>query len=282
VAVNATVPRRSRARIVHTYHGHVLDGYFRAGVGRAFAATERLLARASDTLIAVSPAVQRDLIDTHRIGDAKRFQVVPLGFDLGRLAAVGPLERSAARAQFHIDPAAHVVSLVGRLTAIKQPELFVMAAARIAEADPLSVFLIAGGGDLEAAVRAQVTAAGLDRRVHFLGWQRYVVAVYAASDLVALTSRNEGTPVALIESMAAAVPGAAFRVGGVPDVITAPDLGALVPANDIHALADRIVELLRDADARRALGARARASVVARYGLDRLVRDIDALYRQLL
>jgi len=282
IVANAIRPRHSRARIIHTYHGHVLDGYFRPGIGRMFSAAERALARACDALIAVSPAVQRDLIETHGIGDAKRFHVVPLGFDLRHLAAIGPTERAAARALFQLDPSWHVVSLVGRLTAIKQPELFVKAAVRIAQAEPQSVFLIVGGGDVDAAVRSQVSAADLGGRVHFLGWQRDVAAVYAASDLVALTSRNEGTPVALIESMAAAVPGVAFRVGGVPDVISSPDLGALVPADDVDALVERILALLRDGDTRRAIGERARASVVARYSVDRLVRDMDALYRQLL
>ena len=106
--------------------------------------------------------------------------------------------------------------------------------------------------------------------------------IYAASDLVALTSRNEGTPVALIESMAAGVPGACFGVGGVPDVITGPALGVVVPPDDVDALAAGMLDLLHDDAGRAAIGARARAHVVERFSLDRLVHDIDRLYRQLL
>jgi len=282
LAYNATQPRTARARIVHTYHGHVLEGYFQSPVARAFSSAERLLARRSDALIAVSPAVKRDLVETHRIGSAARFRVVPLGFDLDPFAAVGAEARKAARATFGLDPAAHVVSLVGRLTAIKQPDRFLAAAARVAADDPRTVFLIAGGGELEPALRSQTATLGLDRRVSFLGWQRDVSPVYAASDVVALTSRNEGTPVALIESMATAVPCVAFDVGGVRDVITNPDIGVLVPEGDVHALAAAVTAFLRDDSKRIAMGARARADVLARYGVDRLVRDMDAVYRSLL
>jgi len=279
---NATSGRHAPARIVHTYHGHVLEGYFGAWTAGAFSAAEKFLGRRSDALIAVSPGVRRDLLETHGIGTTDRFRVVPLGFDLDVLAATGPAERRAARAVLNLDGEAHVVAFVGRLAAIKQPDLFLAAAARVAQADPRARFLIAGGGELETALRTKASDLGLANRVRFLGWQRDVAAIYAASDLVALTSRNEGTPVALIESMAAAVPGVCFRVGGVPDVITGPELGILVPAGDVDALAAGIRRLLTDEEGRAAMGRRARADVRERFSIDRLVRNLDALYRELL
>jgi len=279
---NATRGRHAPARIVHTYHGHVLEGYFGARTAGAFSAAEQFLARRSDALIAVSTGVRRDLLETHRIGTADRFRIVPLGFDLDRLAAIGPMERRAARDSLGLDPEAHVVAFVGRLAAIKQPELFLAAAARVAQADARARFLIAGGGELAATLRTRSAGLGLADRVRFLGWQRDVAPIYAASDLVALTSRNEGTPVALIESMAAGVPGVSFSVGGVPDVITGPDLGVLVPAGDVEALAAGIGTLLNDDGARASMGERARTFVRERFGIDRLVREIDALYRELL
>ena len=109
-----------------------------------------------------------------------------------------------------------------------------------------------------------------------------MAAIYAASDLVALTSRNEGTPVALIESMAAGAPGVCFAVGGVPDVVTGSDVGVLVDHGDVGALAAAIRRLLDDSAERAAMGARARANVLQRFTLDRLLRDIDELYRQLM
>jgi glycosyltransferase involved in cell wall biosynthesis len=279
---NATVAREARARLVHTYHGHVLDGYFSPATARAFTAMERALARRTDALIAVSESVRRDLVDRHAVGSPDRFRVVPLGLDLSRLAAIGARDRENARAAFGLDAEARVVAFVGRLTAIKQPTLFLDAAERLADADPRARFLVAGGGEVEAAARAQIAERGLADRVRMLGWQRDVAPVYAASDLVAVTSRNEGTPVALIEGMAAGVPGVCFDVGGVRDVIRAPDLGVLVAPDDVASLADEIRRLLADEPRRAEMGTHARASAVERFGVDRLERDLAALYAELV
>ena len=279
---NATVSRDRRARLVHTYHGHVLDGYFSAWAARGFTAMERALAGRTDALIAVSESVRRDLVDRHRVGSAERFRVVPLGLDLSRLAAIGERDRSAARAAFRLDSDARVVAFVGRLTGIKQPQLFVDAAARVATADRRARFVIAGGGELETAVRSHIAERGLSDRIQCLGWQRDAAAVHAASDLVIVTSRNEGTPVALIEGMAAAVPGVCFDVGGVRDVVSGPDVGVLVSAGDVDALAHAIERLLADDRGRTAMGARARTSVVERFSVDRLERDLAALYLELV
>src|SRR5262249_54103629 len=151
-------------RLVHTYHGHVLDGYFASTTARGFAAIERALARRTDALIAVSGTVRDDLRRDHGI-DGRRFPVVPLGFDLSRFAAINNNERPAARHGFGLDADAHVVAFVGRLTAIKQPLMFVEAAARLVRTDARARFLVAGGGELEPHMRAAAEAAGLSGRM---------------------------------------------------------------------------------------------------------------------
>lgn len=281
LAYNATVGRRERARLVHTYHGHVLDGYFGSATARTFAAIERTLARRTDALVAVSGTVRDDLRRDHGI-DARRFPVIPLGFDLSGVAAIDRFTRASARREFGLDHDTPVVAFVGRLTAVKQPLRFVDAAAHVARADARARFLVAGGGELEAPMRAAVDAAGLGGRVQFLGWRRDLIPIYAAADVLAITSVNEGTPVALIESMAAGISAVSFAVGGVPDVLHEPGLGVMTPRDDVAALADAIVRLLADADRRAAIGIRARQSALARFGVDRLVRDLDALYRDLV
>jgi len=278
---NATAGRRAPARLVHTYHGHSLEGYFASPAARTFAAIERALARRTDAIVAVSALLRDNLRRDHAI-DAARFPVVPLGFDLSRFAAVDDGARATARRGLGIDRDAHVVAFVGRLTAIKQPRAFVDIAARLLAGDPRLQVLVAGGGDLEAEMRRAADAAGLGPRIRFLGWVRDLVPVYAASDLLAMTSRNEGTPVALIESLASGVTAVAFAVGGVPDVLTAADLGVLVAPDDVDAFVAAAAALLADPDRRAVMGARARASMLDRYGIDRLVRDLDALYRDLV
>lgn len=277
---NRTSGRHHPARLVHTYHGHVLEGYFRPRVSSAFMALERRLGRHTDALIAVSARVRDELVERFHIAPRKKFHVVPLGFDLAALAAIDEASRASAREALQIPRDAAVVTTVGRLTAIKNHALLLEAGRIVAERAPHVVFLIVGDGELRHDLEGRA-AAGLRGRVRFLGWRRDLATIYGASDVVALTSRNEGTPVALIEAMAAGVPGVATRVGGVPDVITDPGVGTLVAPDDPVALAAAILGLLASPQARREIGARARASVIGRFDVRRLVDDVDDLYRSM-
>jgi glycosyltransferase involved in cell wall biosynthesis len=281
-AFNWTRGSAPRAHVVHTYHGHVLEGYFSAAVSRVFIALERRLAGLSDALIAISPAVRRELIDGYRIGRAAQYRVIPLGFDLSALAAIDDRQRGAARAELKIPGGVPVISTVGRITAIKQPGLFLDTIAALARQRSDLVALIAGDGDLREDAQAHARALGIDGRVRWLGWRQDLATIYGATDVFLLTSRNEGTPVALIEAMASAVPGVSTDVGGVRDVIDSPDVGVLAPFGDVAALADGAGRLLRDASLRRAMGERARANVLVRFSSDRLVADIATLYKELL
>ena len=281
LAYNRTVPHMQRARLVHTYHGHVLEGYFSPAKTRAFIGIERLLARATDRIIAISPHVRDSLLHEFRVGHADQYRLVPLGFDLAPLAAVDDAARRAARVALNIPADAHVISTVGRLTAIKEHARFLEAAAIVAAGDPAALMLIVGDGELRAELEWTAKALGVAERTRFLGWRRDLATIYGASDVFLLTSRNEGTPVALIESLAAGVPGVSTDVGGVRDVIDSDRIGRLAPLGDARALADGVEYFLSNPARRRAAGEQGRASVLARYGLDRLLNDIDALYRGL-
>jgi glycosyltransferase involved in cell wall biosynthesis len=281
-AYNATRGSSPRARVIHTYHGHVLEGYFSPLMTRVFVGLERLLAGFSDAIIAISPAIERELRDQFRIGRAQQYRVVPLGFDLSSFAAVDDDRRARARSALSLPPDADVISTVGRLTAIKQHRLFLDAVAAAARSRPNLIALVAGDGELRGDLERHAAAIGVADRVRFLGWRRDLAAIYAATDVFLLTSRNEGTPVALIEAMAAGVPGVSTDVGGVKDVINSDAVGARVPDGDAAGLAAAIVRYLSNRDERRAAGERARAAVLDRYSLDRLINDINLLYRDLL
>src|SRR5262249_8543447 len=151
--------------------------------------------------------------------------------------AIDAPARAAARAALDLAPSAHVVTTVGRLTAIKQHNLFLEVAAAVAARDPDAVFLVVGDADLRDALEARVAALGLAGRFRFLGCRRDLPTIYGASDLFLLTSRNEGTPVALIESLAAGVPGVCTDVGGVRDVLNSDAVGLLAQDGDAPALA---------------------------------------------
>lgn len=282
MAYNAGPGRHLPARIVHTYHGHVLEGYFSARTTSVFLQLERRLARRTDALVAVSPGIRRELLEDFGIGHLDRFHVVPLGFNLEALAAIDDGARNRARVELDIAADVPVVTWVGRLTAIKQSQVFVEMARLVVNAWPQATFLLVGDGELRGDIETSIRNLGLTERVRLLGWRGDLARIYAATDIFALTSRNEGTPVALIEAMAAGLPSVSPDVGGIRDVVTSPGLGIAIADANAERLAEEVCSLLNAPKRRREMGERARQSVLSRFGFDRLVDDIIALYRHVL
>jgi glycosyltransferase involved in cell wall biosynthesis len=265
--------------VVHTFHGHVFRGYFSPARTRVFLEIERFLGRGSSALVAVSPKVRDELLE-FGVARPEDVHVVPLGLDLERFRDYDET-RAEARAALGLPETAFVTSIVARLVPIKAHEVFLEAARRVRAAHPCAIFLVVGGGERND-LQALAARLGLGDRVRFLGWRADLERIYRASDAVALTSRNEGSPVALIEAMAAGCPVVSTRVGGVPDVVTDNESGLLVAMNDAAGLAEALGRLARDRALGEALGATAQASVIERYDAVRLLHDMDALYTALL
>lgn len=270
-AALARVPVR-----VHTFHGHVLDGYFGKATTSFFLGVERLLGRLTTRFVAISPEIAADL-DRLGIGRGKT-SIVRLGLELDGLA---DQPRGALRRDLGIAEGTTTVGIVGRLVPIKAHDLFLQAAAAIARTHPDVCFIIVGDGELWDELHREVEERGLSGRVHFTGWRSDLGAVYADLDVVVCCSRNEGTPVSLIEACAAGRPVVGTRVGGIPDIIAAGVNGLLVPSGDAAALAGAIVQLVDDPERRRLMGTAGRA-VRDRYGADRMVKELKELYRNLL
>lgn len=258
--------------LVHTFHGHLLHGYFSPAVTRAVVLTERSLARGSTRLVAVGSQVRDDLLAAG-IGRAEQYVVVPPG-----LALPPAPTREEARTALGLPLSAPVVTLVARLTAVKRPERFVEVARALAEQHPAAVFAICGEGALLPELRRQ--AAGLGDRVRFLGWRGDVETVYAATDLVVLTSDNEGMPVSLIEAALSGVPAVATRVGSVAEVVADGETGILVEP-EVAALSAAVDRLLSDNVLRQRMATAAAHRAEALFGRRRLVDDIERLYEQI-
>jgi glycosyltransferase involved in cell wall biosynthesis len=266
--------------VVHTYHGHVLNGYFSPAKTWVFTMIERLLALGTTRLLAVSNRVRGELLEKG-IGRPERFQVVPLGFDLDVLQQASR-RRGELRAELGLDANAPLIGIVARLVPIKAHEVFFDAAARIAAQLPEARFLIIGDGERRAELEALVERLGLTPRVHFLGWRGDLDRVYADLDAVVLTSKNEGSPVALIEGMAARRAVVSTAVGGVPDIVEHEVTGLLVPDGDGAAVAAAVLRLLADPALAARLGEAGQRAVLATFAASRLVDDVDHLYQQLL
>lgn len=264
--------------VVHTFHGHVLRGYFSPAKTALFRRLETRLAASADALVAVSESVKQDLVGLG-IARPEKIRVVPLGLDLAHLAA--ELPRGALRREARVPEAAPLVGMVGRLVPIKDVPTFLRAARLVRAQRADARFALVGDGEERAGLEALGRELGLDDAVTFFGWRRDLAAVYGDLDVVVNASRNEGTPVALIEALAAGRPVVATRVGGTPDLLGAGERGLLVPPGDPEALARAVLETLDQSEAARRRASAGREHVLARHSADRLVRDVDALYREL-
>jgi glycosyltransferase involved in cell wall biosynthesis len=272
---NCARARERRCLVVHTFHGHVFRGYFRGMASVLVRAVERRLAAVTDIIIAISSLQREDLTAVYRIAPVSKVKVVPLGLDLQRLLSV---QRSVPGERFGFAAAQVVVVFVGRLVPIKRVDVLVQAIADAHHKGMRVQLLIAGDGECRAALERQARDLEIESSVRFVGWVDDLPALYGAADIVALSSDNEGTPVALIEAAASATPVIATRVGGVPDVITDGRHGILVPPGDPAALAAALLQLAGNADLRRRMGDAARQEVAPRYEVGRLVDELAEIY----
>jgi glycosyltransferase involved in cell wall biosynthesis len=276
----AALAVRPRPVIVHTYHGHVLEGYFGRVKTGVFRFIERTLGRASDCLIAVSAQNRDDLVRL-RVAPAERFRVVALGLDLDPFLALERHRGGPVREELGLAPEDVLVTFVGRLVPIKRVDVLLRAFAEAVGREPRLRLAVVGDGELRRELEQLARSLGLTESVAFLGYREDLEDIAAAADVAALTSDNEGTPVSLIEAAAAGLPLVATDAGGVAEVV--PDgCGFVVARGDHRAVGDALARLAADPALRTELGARAREHARGRYRAARLVHDIEALYGDLL
>lgn len=243
-------------QVVHTFHGHLLQGYFGPTVTQAVVRAERLLARRTDRIVAVGVQVRDDLLAAG-IGRPEQYVVIPPG-----ISVAAPPSRADARARLNLSADAAVVATVSRLTHVKRPDRLLDVARRL----PDVVFLIAGDGPLLEECRSTASS-----NVRFLGWRRDVETVHAAADVALLTSDNEGMPVTLVEAALCGTPAVSTDVGSAREVV----VGAVV-ASDADALAAGIRRVLAED-----LGGRAAAEAHRRFGVPAMLAAHERLYADL-
>ena len=263
--------------VVHTFHGHVFSDYWGPVMSNIAVVIERLMARMATVIVTVSETVRSELI-AHRIAPAEKIHVLPLGLELDVFMNCAA-RRGEFRAEIGIGEKVPLVGTVGRMVSIKNQQLFLRAASRLATDGFSGCFVIVGGGELAGDLRQLALELGIADRTVFTGWRRDLDKIYADLDVLVNTANNEGTPVALIEAMAARVPVVATAVGGVPDMIKSEYSGFLVATGDLDALVDAIERALA---APAALLDAAQNYVVENHSLDRMLTGAANLYRRLL
>jgi glycosyltransferase involved in cell wall biosynthesis len=267
--------------VVHTFHGHVLRGYFDPLRTAGFRRVERWLARASTALVAVSPQVRDELVALD-VAPPQRFAVVRLGIELQERIVSKADQRTERRRMLGIPRDSFAVGWIGRMTPVKRLGAVLSAFARLLETGVDARLCLVGDGPDREWVERRAHELGIMRHTVFLGYQEDVGPLYAALDALVLPSRNEGTPVSAIEALAAGLPVVATRVGGVPDVVRDGIDGFLVDPRRRGELVDRLARLAADPHLRARMGTAGRERVLARYAVERLIDDVDSLYRSLL
>jgi glycosyltransferase involved in cell wall biosynthesis len=294
----ALVGRPRRCRTVHTFHGHVLTGYFSSWTSRFFRWIERTLANLlTDRILVLCPQQYRELHEQMGIGRPGQVSVVPLGIDLDRFTDAES-RRHILRRELGAGDEDVLVGIVGRLTEIKNHRLFLQSAAlwqkRFTAAGHSVRFLVIGDGHLRQELEQMVRTNGLAESVQFLGLRHDLEIVYPGLDIVALTSHNEGTPLSLIEAMANRRPVLSTDAGGVIDLLgdarpgkeaaalSLRERGVLLHSKDAETFCRGLVLLVEDAALRKDLGERGRRFVERRYDKERLIEDVVGVYDRLL
>ncbi|MFH1742570.1 MAG: glycosyltransferase family 4 protein [bacterium] len=267
--------------VIHTFHGHVLSGYFGPFKTRLFTAIERLLARWSNAIISVSETCRRDLL-TLGIADKEKMVTIPLGLELDRFPERVPQRAGQFRKRFGIPPDAPIVSHVARMVPIKRHDVFLRAIPMVLREKPDVRFALVGDGETRPALEDLARDLQLDNRLIWTGFIEEQELIYADMDLLVLTSDNEGLPVAVIEALASARPVIATRVGGVPELITDGVNGYTVEPNNPEQLAEALLKALSNMDRLREMGRAGQQKVLERYNHRRLIHDVDELYQKLL
>ncbi len=258
---------------VHTFHGHLLNGYFGSFKRFLVVLAEKILAMFSHQLLAVGDKVRQDLLAAG-VGTLKKFSLMPPGLQISGLP-----NKIASQDCYGLSSQKLQCAFIGRVTRIKRPDRFLDVVSEIGRRGLDIEFFIAGDGELLESCRARITDEDLP--VKILGWQGNIEKVLAAADIVILTSDNEGTPIRLIQAGMSALPVVTTRVGSVPEVVLDGVTG-FVTDLDVPEIADALEKLAKSAELRAQMGTSAQEFTLSNFGVDRLVKDHELLYKKLL
>lgn len=286
---------RNRIRFVHTFHGHVFKGYFGSKKTGLFVQIERFLARFTDRIVVISPLQFEDISVKYRIAHPQKVRLIPLGFDLASFRDVCRQRKEARKELVRCNAGSNlVVGLIGRLTRIKNHRMLLDAIKILKDGGhgPSFRFLVVGDGEMRGELEQYARELKISDLVVFTGWHKDMPKIYGTMDAAVLTSNNEGTPVSLIEAMAAGIPVVATAVGGVPDLVGkieekkfgyhVAERGILVDPGDSTALADALLFLLKSTAASERMTRYAQEYVLSRYSMERLLEDMKHLYSEVL
>lgn len=278
--------------VIHTYHGHVFDAYFKGFESAFYKKLERMLAGYSDQIIALSQSQRDDLVDKYKICNADKVTILPIGLDLDRFRENMEVKRLEFRLKYQLDEDEIAVGIVGRIVPIKNHQFFIQAIEQAQKlTDKRIRAFIVGDGDMRSSLQKDIVNAGLSyvnggvfkkAMFTFTSWQKDVDKVMAGMDIIAMTSLNEGTPVSLIEAQAADKPIVSTNVGGIENIVIPNKTALLSESGNLDAFVANLLTLINDQSLRHNMADGGWDFVKSRFHYSRMIEDTKELYNKLL
>lgn len=280
-----------KVKVVHTYHGNVFEGYFSNFKNRILLFIERFLAKKSTKIIAISKLQSHDLIYKYKICEKEKIEIVPLGFDLYRFTENTNSKRAKLRKEFNVKDDIILITIVGRVVPIKNHQLFIDVINYCKQRATMEIkaIVVGDGSDtdevIDYAINKKLSYSYKDLNkdcdVLFTSWRSDIDSVLAASDIVCLTSLNEGTPVSIIESMASETASISTNVGGVSDIIE-NNISGIVCSMEVNDYGENLLKMIEDDNLRRKLAKNGKSTSLENYNYNKLVFNIESIYKKII
>ena len=271
--------------IVHTFHGHVFHSYFGNLKTTLFKIIERNLAKKSTGIVAISDIQKKELTEVHKICPVDKVKVVQLGFDLLPFHEKRISERGSVREKYGLKDDDIAIGIVGRIAAIKDHPFFLDVIEKVLNktTKSIKVFIVGDGPDRNVIEdRVNEINRKFKGVIEMTSWIKDIGTFNAGMDIICLTSKNEGTPVSLIEAQAANIPVVTTDVGGVRDIIDVDKTGYVVPKGNLNLYTEKLLELCEDEKRREKMSQNGWNYVHEKFHYTTLVKNMDRYYRELL
>lgn len=271
--------------ILHTFHGHVFHSYFGKTKTSIFKSIEQSLAKKSTGIIAISEEQKRELSEVYNICPTEKIRVIPLGFDLEKFRFNLAEKRQKVRCEYLIEENEVAIAIIGRLAPVKHHDFFLDVVEQIVSTEKLAIkiFIVGDGSEREnIEQRVEKINTQYGETIKMTSWVKDIATFNAGMDIICLTSKNEGTPVSLIEAQASGIPVISTDVGGVKDIIDNGNTGYIIPRNNVNLYVEKLLELIKNKEIREKMSQNGWNHVREKFHYTTLVKNMEEYYMELL